>query len=483
MYRKESQGWLKHLDFMLLDILCLHISFLLGYFIRHGFHNPYGNYIYRNMAVVLTLIEIVVMIFFESLKNVLKRGYYREFVMTVRHVCLVMLIATFYLFAAQEGEQYSRVSLYLMGGIYSVLSYFMRLAWKKVLKKRMKEAGKRSLLIVTVGKMAEAVIDNIRDNNYEKFHLAGAVILDRDLEGTYIAGVFIVASRDNVVDYVCREWVDEIFVCLPEKEPYPTELINQFTEMGTVVHINLTKPSELLGKKQFVERIGRYTVLTTSLNYATPGQLFIKRALDIAGGLAGCAITGILFLFLAPIIYVYSPGPIFFSQTRVGKNGKKFKLYKFRSMYVDAEERKKELADQNRVQGGMMFKVQWDPRIIGSRILPNGRFKKGIGNHIRDWSLDEFPQFFNVLKGDMSLVGTRPPTVDEWEKYELRHRARLAAKPGMTGMWQVSGRSNVTDFEEVVKLDTKYINEWSMGLDFRILFKTVAVVFKKEGSM
>ena len=150
---------------------------------------------------------------------------------------------------------------------------------------------------------------------------------------------------------------------------------------------------------------------------------------------------------------------------------------------MDAEERKKELMAQNRVKDGMMFKLDWDPRIIGSKMLPDGTTKKGIGNIIRDWSLDEFPQFINVLKGDMSVVGTRPPTVDEWEKYELHHRVRLAMKPGVTGMWQVSGRSNITDFEEVVKLDTQYISQWNLGLDIKIIFKTVAVVFKKEGSM
>ena len=118
-----------------------------------------------------------------------------------------------------------------------------------------------------------------------------------------------------------------------------------------------------------------------------------------------------------------------------------------------------------------------------SLTIPDGTTKKGIGNIIRDWSLDEFPQFINVLKGDMSVVGTRPPTVDEWEKYELHHRVRLAMKPGVTGMWQVSGRSNITDFEEVVKLDTQYISQWNLGLDIKIIFKTVAVVLKKEGSM
>lgn len=137
-------------------------------------------------------------------------------------------------------------------------------------------------------------------------------------------------------------------------------------------------------------------------------------------------------------------------------------MYKFRSMYMDAEERKAELMKENRVQDGMMFKLDFDPRIIGSKKLPDGTIKKGVGNFIRDWSLDEFPQFLNVLKGDMSLVGTRPPTVDEWDKYELHHRARLATKPGLTGMWQVSGRSNITDFEEVVKLDKQYISEWTI---------------------
>ena len=205
----------------------------------------------------------------------------------------------------------------------------------------------------------------------------------------------------------------------------------------------------------------------------------LKRIMDICGGLVGCLMTGIIFLFVVPAIYIKSPGPIFFSQYRVGKNGRKFKIYKFRSMYMDAEERKKELMKQNRVSDGLMFKMENDPRVIGSEKGPG----KGIGNFIRKTSLDEFPQFFNVLKGDMSLIGTRPPTVDEWEKYELHHRARLAIKPGLTGMWQVSGRSEITDFEEVVKLDTKYISEWSFLLDIRILFKTVLIVLGQKGSM
>lgn len=205
--------------------------------------------------------------------------------------------------------------------------------------------------------------------------------------------------------------------------------------------------------------------------------------MDILGGLVGCLLTGVIFLFVAPMIYISSPGPIFFAQERVGENGKRFKIYKFRSMYMDAEARKAELMKENKLGDGKMFKMDFDPRVIGNKILPDGRKKTGIGDFIRKTSLDEFPQFFNVLKGDMSIVGTRPPLPGEVNLYELHHRARLAIKPGITGMWQVSGRSDITDFEEVVRLDKEYISNWNIGLDIKILFKTVLVVFKRDGSV
>lgn len=219
-------------------------------------------------------------------------------------------------------------------------------------------------------------------------------------------------------------------------------------------------------------------VLTSSVRVASSWQVMMKRLMDICGGLVGLLLTGILTIFLGPVIYIASPGPIFFSQIRIGKNGKRFKIYKFRSMYVDAEKRKKDLMDKNEMNG-LMFKMEADPRIIGSG--PDGT-RHGLGWFIRKTSLDEFPQFWNVLKGDMSLVGTRPPTEDEWIQYKPYHRARLAVKPGLTGMWQVSGRSDITDFEEVVKLDMKYVKNWCFGMDIKILFKTVFVVLAGAGS-
>jgi len=465
MYKKSVQGWLKHLDFMILDVVCLWISFTLAFGMRHGSLNVFANSLYRDMMWSLALMDIVVIFFFDSLKNVLKRGFYHEFTVTVKQTCLITLCSVFYLFTFKEAADYSRLVLTYTAALYLLLSYITRNIWKYLLRKYLGGSGRRSLLIVTVSEIVDTVIDNIKNKNYSDYIVTGVCILDDKAKGRTIEGVPVVADKEDLVEYVCREWVDEVFLNIPESEPYPSELLDKFIEMGVVVHMKLAKSQNLLGKKQFVERLGTYTVLTTSINSVSRRQIVLKRMLDILGGLAGCIITGILCIFLGPAIYIQSPGPIFFKQTRVGKNGKMFQMYKFRSMYMDAEERKAELMKENRVQDGMMFKLDFDPRIIGSKKLPDGTIKKGVGNFIRDWSLDEFPQFLNVLKGDMSLVGTRPPTVDEWDKYELHHRARLATKPGLTGMWQVSGRSNITDFEEVVKLDKQYISEWTMGLD------------------
>ena len=250
--------------------------------------------------------------------------------------------------------------------------------------------------------------------------------------------------------------------------------------MAIPIHIRI--PLGRLGAKSFVEKVNGFNVVTYTSNYVSPFQYIVKRLFDIIGGFFGSIAALLVMLIVGFKIKKESPGPILFKQERIGRNGKKFKIYKLRSMYLDAEERKKELMDQNRVSDGMMFKMEWDPRIIGNKIV-DGKQTTGIGEFIRSTSLDEFPQFFNVLKGDMSLVGTRPPTVDEWEKYKYHHRARLAIKPGITGLWQVSGRSEITDFEEVVRLDTEYIESWSLGLDMKILLKTVKVVFKKDGAM
>ena len=483
MYRKDSEGWLKHADFIVLDMICLQLAYILAYAISGYGFNPYGIIIYRNMAVFLELADLIVIFAYGTMKSVLKRGYYRDFVVTVKHSVMVGALAVLYLFMLQQGQKFSRLALILTIVIYLLLTYLVRELWKKFLRKKMEDGGERKLLIITSEDAAEQVVVNMKENNYARYTLAGVAVIDADWTGKKVHGVPVVANEETAAMYVCQEWIDEVLIVISEVLPYPSELIEQLTETGVTIHLNLAKITNVPGKKQFVEKVGNYSVLTTSINYASSKQLMLKRLMDIAGGLVGCILTGIICVFVGPAIYIASPGPIFFAQERVGKNGKKFKMYKFRSMYMDAEERKAELMKDNKLGDGKMFKLDFDPRVIGNKILPDGTHKTGIGDFIRRTSLDEFPQFFNVLKGDMSIIGTRPPLISETSLYELHHRARLAIKPGITGMWQVSGRSDITDFEEVVRLDKEYIENWNIGMDIKILFKTVLVVFRKDGSM
>ncbi|MFW6316322.1 MAG: sugar transferase [Cyanobacteriota bacterium] len=192
-----------------------------------------------------------------------------------------------------------------------------------------------------------------------------------------------------------------------------------------------------------------------------------KRTIDIIGALVGLTITVTLYPFLAIIIYLDDPGPIFFTQIRVGLKGKTFRIWKFRSMIADAEKLKSLVTNEAE---GFIFKNENDPRVTK------------VGKFLRKTSLDELPQFFNVLKGDMSLVGTRPPTSDEVSQYLPHHFQRLDVKPGLTGEWQVNGRSTVKDFEEIVKMDVAYQQKWSLVYDLKLILRTIQIVITKQGA-
>ena len=479
MYRRKPIGWIKHIDFILLDIISLMISFELACFARFGWgHWPS----YYNLFVVYILIVALLHIVNNTFSGALQRGYYREFAHTLKHVAAVELMAIAYLFGTQQGQNVSRIVIGLVAIFYQLISYGTRVLWKKVLRKWGTLAEPAALYLITTRALAEEAVRSLLVDAKGEYKILGICSLDGGV-GEIIAGIPVNSNIDTILDYICDKWVDEVYVALPQQYQVPHHLVDKLTEMGIAVHVELDPAGSESWQIRQTQYIGGKLVQTISMTNVSTRSLFLKRAIDITGGIVGCLIMSVLTVVLGPLIYIQSPGPIFFKQIRVGKNGKKFKMYKFRSMYLDAEARKEELLKQNRVQNDLMFKLDADPRIIGCKIAPDGTVKKGIGNFIRDFSLDEFPQFINVLRGDMSLVGTRPPTVEEWEKYHYHHRVRLSTRPGITGLWQVSGRSRITDFEEVVELDKKYIREWSMGLDFRILLKTILVVFRRDGAM
>ena len=298
--------------------------------------------------------------------------------------------------------------------------------------------------------------------------------------GTRVAGVEVKATFDDFMAWLRREALDEVYVDVPMGSgesfiPY----LEEMESMGLTVHFRLPlldRIEEACCDETSSARLSRTLGRCAGGNIVTMGTVemklrdrIAKRAMDIAGAIVGCVISFPIIAVVAIPLKIESPGPLFFKQKRVGLNGRYFYIHKLRSMYMDAEERKKELMAKNEMNG-LMFKMEDDPRVTK------------VGKFIRKTSIDELPQFFDVLRGDMSLVGTRPPTVDEYKQYESHHKRRLSMKPGITGLWQVSGRSNIEDFEEVVKLDVTYIDNWSLWNDVKILFKTVYVVFAGRGA-
>ena len=479
MYSRSDSTWLKHWDFILLDLATLQVAYMISYMMRMGLESPYRSQLYLSIGAVICLADIAVIFFTEPYHGIMRRGYYVEFRNVVQHVFLVSVLEISYLFLSQNADAFSRLSFVWFIPAAVVLLYLERILWKRHLIRHKKLFyDKLKMILLTTRHEAATFLKDLQDNSFNEYEVAGVAYVDAVPEkGETVSGIPVVSTARGLIDRIQKEWIDAVFVRGNDRSLLPQGLLEKCIDMGITVHSCL-EGAEGWTNNQYINRMGGHTVLTSSVRVVSAKQAAGKRALDICGGIVGLIFTAIFTIVLGPAIYLSSPGPIFFSQIRIGKNGKKFKIYKFRSMYMDAEERKKELMEQNEMKG-FMFKMKADPRIIGSGI--DGT-KHGLGWFIRKTSLDEFPQFWNVLKGDMSLVGTRPPTEDEWEKYSYYHRGRLAVKPGLTGIWQISGRSDVVDFEEVVKMDMQYVKTWNIGMDIKILLKTIKVVLTGTGS-
>ena len=327
MYKKSAQGWLKHWDFILLDIICLQLSFVVAYYLRQGDGNLYSYHLYSGVAISFILCQIAVMFFSQSYQGILKRGYYAEFTKTVKHVCMVMLLSMAYLFITQQSEQFSRIIFFITAGIYLTIAYIARLLLKSyVLKKNLTDKHKKSMVLVVASDEAEITIKRMMSGAVQDFVITGIAFMDKGFKGDTFNGIPVIGDIDTVHDYLCCEWVDEVFVKITDKQPYPRKLIDEIVTMGLTVHLSLGSVEQSLPGKKFVEKVGDYTVVTSSINTITPKEMIYKRLMDIAGGIVGCLITLLLIITIGPMIYIKSPGPIFFSQVRIGKNGKRFKI-------------------------------------------------------------------------------------------------------------------------------------------------------------
>lgn len=469
MYLKWENS-LRQIRYMLFfDLVCMAVSFCLAVIIRHGTLLS-GQSIYPMTMLILLLTRFCIAYGSASGAEILKRGFYLEFMDVLKMNTIMMGGGLAFLFFTKQSTEYSRLVYFYFFLINLVITYLARIVLKRKFLLHFKRSPvSQKIMVITTSGRAQGVLEKLKEEAGWTYEITSLALLDKNLTGQAFENVRVVADRSTLFSYAGAEVLDAVFFSVDYTYPGLQDLIDRFQEMGVLVYLNMENLELDLPNKN-IDQVGGFTVMVSGSKVVSPFQAVVKRGMDIAGAAAGLLVTAVLYVFLAPAIKLESPGPVFFSQERVGKNGRRFRIYKFRSMYVDAEKKKQELKEHNQMQG-LMFKMEDDPRITR------------VGRFIRKTSLDEFPQFYNVLKGDMSLVGTRPPTVDEFERYDPHHRRRLSIKPGLTGIWQTSGRSEVTDFEEVVKMDTEYIDRWSLGLDVKLIAKTVVTVLAGRGSM
>lgn len=438
------------------------LAFLLAYFIRCYIlqtDNPlFGLLSYTWILLVFIPSMFISLYLFGFYDNKQTTKHLRSRLLRAFLICALISSSTVFL---TRDDAFSRLLFFLFLG----LDFCFIFAEKVILRhffiaKIRANVGATRVLAVGDPEKVEGIMEEIKREQDLIFHVVGYVSLtDESGLGNVeqLQELVIEYTADQVFFFLPKDWAGDI-------EPY----LQKCEELGITARLLLDWYDLKISKTElsYLGDVPMLTFHTVSLNQS---QLLLKRVLDIFGGLCGVLLTGLITLFVAPAIKLNSPGPIFYSQKRVGQNGRVFKIYKFRSMYFDADQRLEELKEQNELNGAV-FKIKNDPRITK------------VGKFLRKTSLDEFPQFWNVLRGDMSLVGTRPPTLNEVEEYERYHRRRLSIKPGLTGMWQVSGRNDISDFEEIYRLDVQYIDHWSLTLDIKILFRTVWTVLTGKGA-
>lgn len=479
----EKREKLQYTMVFAVDLLSLAVSTLVSWLFLDrvlGVILEYSGEDIFQFVLILLLAFLLVFLISESAQNITRRSVPAEFGDCLRVDALLAAILAVFLLITKAPLLESR---YLYVGLLSVnlvMLFVVRCCLKHYLNRTFYKGSMASLVgVVTTQDRASSFIRELKSD--WSIRIVGVALVDEGVEvPEAIESVPVRAGFDGFMEWIRRESLDEVYVNLP----YATgeslcPILEEMESMGLVIHLNVPALERFFPKKQKdqwgprlrggIEELDGVPLVTIAPTNHKTTDLLIKRLMDIVGGIVGLVISIPIIAVVAIPLKLESKGPLFFKQKRVGLNGRVFSIYKLRSMYQDAEQRKKELIDKNEMQG-LMFKVDDDPRITR------------VGKFIRRTSIDELPQFWNVLRGQMSLVGTRPPTMDEYERYQSHHKRRLSMKPGITGLWQVSGRSDIKDFEEVVRLDVWYIDNWSLKLDIKLLFKTIGVVISRSGA-
>ena len=480
---KQNQTYLNRLH-VVMDAVCIYFAGFAAWYIRFkctifGFwlnqeifdlNRYYPEFYQYQKPLISSLILLLLLYSFFGLYT--PKRYQRgskELVNLVK-ANLIGLGLSAFVITVWQIQNFPR-SLYLLFYLFNfIFGLLSRYIIRRILKtNRKKGRNIKHTVFIGFSTSAAAYIDRIKSNPQWGLKVHG-IFDDLVSDNFEYRGIKKIGTLSDLAAYLEKTSLDEVAITLNLNEYHKLEQIVAICEKSGVHTKFVPDYYNFISTNPYTEDLDGLPVINIrNVPLTNTMNKLIKRLIDIIGSIIALILFSPIMLIVAILVKKSSPGPIIFAQERIGLGNKPFKMYKFRSMYADAEERKKELMAQNEMNG-LMFKMENDPRITKT------------GDFLRKTSLDEFPQFINILKGDMSLVGTRPPTLDEFAQYSPYHKKRLSFRPGLTGMWQVSGRSDITDFEEIVKLDVEYIDNWSFWLDIKILLKTFLEVFTQKGA-
>ncbi len=474
---------------MLADLSLVTIAFFIGYFLRYKIidipvFKSLEGYLWNQelasveyYAIYMGLLPVLLVIWGGLLSYF---GMYKSIGMIQKHEALIIIFKTTligfvlfgsYVFVLRMHEDISRLFIGFTFFTAALLISIEKLTLFHIFKflskrdKSFKSAliAFRRILIIGTSKRAKSFMKLIEDNPDWGIKIAGLVDMDPDKKGEIIKGHEVLGSLDDIPDIINKDIIDEVVFIVPRSWLNKIEDIMLFCESAGLkvnLAVNLFELKFLKAKQTDLKGFPLLSFESASVDLS---HLFIKRLFDFIASGFGLLVCAPLFLIVCILIKATSKGPVLYSQQRCTLYGRKFIFYKFRTMVEDAEFRLKDILKYNEMDGPV-FKMKNDPRITKP------------GKWLRKFSIDELPQLWNVFKGDMSLVGPRPPLPHEVENYEIWQRRRLSMRPGITCIWQMSGRNKIADFKEWMKLDLEYIDNWSLLLDFKILFKTIPVV-------
>ena len=476
MHVQNKYSWIKHIDFIGINLLALIIAFVVSFYLKFDSISMIFDSTWASLLAILCLINIVITLVLNPYSSILRRPYYVDAVKLFLLTLYSFIVVAIFFYLLKIGAVYSRVTLVTTFVLYYILSVAFLFIRKKLIlegKIQLFNVRKRQLVAVIDPRGMGDVLDSVNSSEVKEYEVAGLCFpVSSDKYGDSIDGIPVI-KRAELVDFVLNNHIDDVYISVAPGE-FDAASYKALVDNGVNVQLDIESMIGIRTDDQFISNVGAFTTLSVGPYAMDSNQAFyliVKRILDVFFGLIGCVLL-IPLAIVIKISYLLAgdASSIFYTHKRIGQFGEPFQLYKFRSMVPNADEVLKELLKQPE------YKEQWER---------NQKFDKDpritpIGKILRKTSLDEFPQFINIVKGDMSLVGPRPLVEGELEEHNgltLYNKV----KPGITGWWGCNGRSNI-NYRERLELEYYYVKNCSLYLDILIVFRTAASVIRRDGA-